>query len=484
MFHINDNDEAKPCSAKQPENCKFYNGERDARHYEDLHVAVKASETLLAERHGSVNQISKYSFVRDFKAKEVEFERDFEGFPTRFFNADLEGKVFPPALKLMTAEEMDEFVLRMFNTPAVTARMFNVTSAPADMKAPTEEVQKTLEDLGADKVSEITELSVLRSIGTSKAWLADFGSEQIVIVGEKKGSNMESYSFKRKIDDMFNKNSFRMTDVKTVMGAYRTERKTGITLFKDIVSSDPRKLPVETRRNVVKTMEALREAQIEGKNFKAQKSYIKDHSGTTATAWMDKKNPDKLRQEMMKTTNLNKVFRKVEIDNDVDPVEYANFERSYHEIADKLPAIPNDRKPELRIRKLGKHNANGIYFPHSNTICVDVRDSSAFVHEYAHYADMAVKSNASLSNEFREFSKAYSKDLTMPDNYSGRGKEYFTTPTEIHSRLFEVYANERLGIDNKLLNPENFSRFDYQPIMNNPEMKEKAFAFFDRIYKK
>ena len=151
---------------------------------------------------------------------------------------------------------------------------------------------------------------------------------------------------------------------------------------------------------------------------------------------------------------------------------------------DKLPPMAEDRKPELRLRKLGKHRATGVFFPHKNTIAVDIRDSSSFIHEYGHYIDLTVKNNQSLNNEFTSVTKEYSSALKMPDVMGEGKREYYTTPTEVHSRAFEMYAHERLGINNRLLNPDKFNEFDYKPFKDNPELKEKTFAFFDKVFSK
>lgn len=90
----------------------------------------------------------------------------------------------------------------------------------------------------------------------------------------------------------------------------------------------------------IDALQNLENAQLEGRNFIAQKKYVKEHSGSVATAYEDKKHPDKVRQDMMKNTRLNKYFRKVEIDNDVDPAEFAQFEKDYEEVMGILPKIP------------------------------------------------------------------------------------------------------------------------------------------------
>lgn len=479
MFHINNDDEAKPCRAQTPEACRFFKGEDDSRHYENAQDASVESNRLLEAKHGATKRMSKYSFVKEFKEQEKQFNEDFDGFPNRFFNADLQGNVSYKDLNEIDPDEMDNIGLQFVRHKQLADRMFQSTSAPSDMNAADADVEAALARLGVENVESIDDVYTLRSLGATRAWRGVVDGEQIAIIGNKKGKNMERYSFRRGKTPPFERGSFMMASTRTIMGADRAETKTGTKLFSQIAGNN-NDIPVsETRREAVRMLQSLNDAQAEGANFRAQRKYIKEHSGSVATAWMDKKNPDKTRQNMMENTKLNKVFSKVEIDNDVDPAEYADFEKSYTDAAKKLPPIPGDRKPELRIRKLGKHKATGVYFPHKNTICIDVRDSSAFVHEYGHYLDLTVQNNQSLQSDFRGIANSYKKNLTVP---AGGKQDYYTTPTEIHSRLFEMYAHEKLGIDNRLVDPDKFERFDYEPMKKDPEMKQKAFDFFDKVF--
>lgn len=484
MFHINDSNEAKPCRASAPANCKFYKGEDDARHYDNIGEATVASEKLLQEQHGSLAKAAKYSFVRNFKEQEKTFNEDFDGFPNRFFNADLKGNTTRLNFDGTDPDSMTDAELYLFRHREMAARMFTSTSSTSDMNASGEDIEAALDRLGADEIVEIQEATTLRALGGQRAWMAKFDDQYVAILGNKRGSNLDRYSFKRAQHAPFETGRFVMTDIRTVIGADRAERKTGSELFKKIITDTSQPSTTEARRETVKMLNKLEDAQLEGANFRSQKAHIKEHSGSVATAYMDKKNPDKIRQDLMKNTKLNKIFRKVEIDNDVDPAEFANFEQAYAEVADKLPPIPGDKKPEIRIRKLGKHRATGIFFPHKNTICIDVRDSSAFIHEYGHYVDLIVKDNQSLNEDFRQITKDYSKKLTVPEGLAGRKREYYTTPTEVHSRMFEVYAHERLGIDNRLVNPGRFNDFDYEPITSDADLKKRSFDFFDKVFSK
>src|SRR5699024_2039384 len=146
-----------------------------------------------------------------------------------------------------------------------------------------------------------------------------------------------------------------------------------------------------------------------------------------------------------------------------------------------IPPSPTGREPSLRIRYLGKHKATGVFFPHANTIAVDVRDSSSFVHEYGHYVDLVTQDNASVGRGFREVVDSYSRKVEMPAGMESKSG-YYSTPTEVYARGFEMYAHERLGVDNRLLRKDKFDRFDFEPFQRDPELKEKMFDLFDEAF--
>lgn len=495
MFHVNDDGDVKPCNAKSPKTCTFYRGEDDTRHAATADDAARIRDSIMEERYGKLPTGTTYSFVREFKKREKQFEDDYEGFPTRFFKADLVGKV-----RLLPDTYTDDFrngdlsisprtasVYARREVLELSKRMFKSASSPSDAGTDEEKVISTLKDLGASEVKPIHDAGTLQALRSDSGYWARIGDAQVAILPGSKGSNLGEYSFRYGKHEPFDQGAFVMTDIRTVMGAGRAQRRTGVSLLPHVIGTGGRNVPAEDHMTALdatqETLRKLQESQAESRNIISQRKYLTSREGGVATAWMDKKNPDKVHQDLMRTTKLNKVFRKVEIDNDVDPSEYADFVRSYDEVKDKLPPIPEDRKPELRIRKLGKHHASGVFFPHNNTIAVDVHDSSSFVHEYGHYLDLVVKDSQSLNREFQSITNDYSSRLKIPEG-SGRKRDYYTTPTEVHSRFFEVYAHERLGISNRLVRAEDFTQFDYRPIMSDKKLKERAFTFFDKVFKK
>lgn len=182
-------------------------------------------------------------------------------------------------------------------------------------------------------------------------------------------------------------------------------------------------------------------------SIQAMIDYEKSQSGEYAKAFMTKKNITKQVQERMDNTIFrDNGFSFVEFDNDTDLEKLTQVEGEWLEVYPKLPKIKNITT-DLRFRKLGKHKANGIYFPTQHCLSVDIRSVSSMIHEYAHLMDYELYSDIiSLRPEFRDIIKSYSYEVDKLDktSYVAKKKNYYTTPTEVFARGFELYIKEHI----------------------------------------
>ena len=257
-------------------------------------------------------------------------------------------------------------------------------------------------------------------------------------------------------------------------------------------------------------------------NFVLNQKYSRQSSATIATIQTDKKYQD---TELNKSTIFNQLgFRKVEVDTQMyegrefDYNLFRKVEEDFEEICNKLPHA--SAQPELKLRKLGKHKATGLYAPFLNILAVDVRNTESFIHEYGHYLDYkhGGKENYSLrddfehiitsySNNFKIISKKKEDDLltrlmkaskeSIPSVVSLEEKrlsselellkqtvkmfDYFTTPTEIFARGFELWVYETITSNSSLLkNREEYSNSIEYTSFNG--IKESLFAFFATIF--
>lgn len=523
VFHINNNQEAKVCRAKKPENCRFYQDENDTRHYESVAEAQEHIEKTLAEQNGGVlKKEVRYSFVKEFKKQEDKFNKDFDGIPKRFFNADLRDKHLP--------HDIDDAELllgrRSFNVSGLNLRLINSVSQPSDSKISDEEAVELLTEQGFENAEKIDDSNMLKTLKTQRAWKVSLEGKDFIVIDGNAGTHLDArYAF-RTNNEFFKAYSYwNKLDLRKIAGNQRVEQKTGVNILantfrtqkvveaeqnfknqvKDYVdelyqgqelSEEEQEKVLESvskvafkRMQSIDALTKLEEAQLEGKNFIAQKKYVKDNDNpSVATVWQEKKDTDDIRKDLAKNSKLNNYFKKLDLDNDVDPSEFAEFEKDYLEIVDKLPKFPKGKEPSLHIRKLGKHSGgnfhvHGLFNPNKNAIAISVtgEGKSSAIHEIYHHYDLITKNNISLSPEFQELSKTYDSTLKMPAGLENK-EQYYKTKTEQFSRFAEVWMSERKGVNNSLINSSKFENFDYAPLQNNPEFKKKVFDFFDKLH--
>ena len=259
-------------------------------------------------------------------------------------------------------------------------------------------------------------------------------------------------------------------------------------------------------------------------NFVLNQKYSRQSSATIATIQTDKKYQD---SELNKSTIFNQLgFRKVEVDTqkyegrEFDYNLFRKVEEDFEEICNKLPHA--SAQPELKFRKLGKHKATGLYAPFLNILAVDVRNTESFIHEYGHYLDYKHdgKENYSLRDDFEHIITSYSNNFKITfkkkedelltrlmkaskESASGTSVvsleekrlsaelellkksnkmfDYFTTPTEIFARGFELWVFETITSNSSLLkSKEEYSnRIEYVSFNG---IKESLFSFFATIF--
>lgn len=261
-------------------------------------------------------------------------------------------------------------------------------------------------------------------------------------------------------------------------------------------------------------------------NFVLNQKYARQSSATIATVQSDKKYQD---TELNKSTIFNQLgFRKVEVDTqkyegkEFDYNLFRKVEEDFEEICNKLPHA--SAQPELKFRKLGKHKATGLYAPFLNILAVDVRNTESFIHEYGHYLDYKhgdkTSESYSLEDNFEHIITAYSNNFKiiskkMEDvlltrlikaskesasgisvasleekslsaelellKNSNKMFDYFTTPTEIFARGFELWVFETITSNSSLLkSKEEYSnRIEYVSFNG---IKESLFSFFETIF--
>lgn len=193
---------------------------------------------------------------------------------------------------------------------------------------------------------------------------------------------------------------------------------------------------------------------------------IKRLSSDYARSFETKKNiPQKVLEKMENNLFLMN-FGYVEFDELIDLEKVEQIEKEWVKI-NKQIMLPIKKDHSLRFRRLGKHNANGLYFPNAKAVCVDLSSPSSMMHEVMHMIDYTTSSSDNLSSsyKFRGIVEKY-RDITnslvdaLPaDNgfksrWNGNGKynkSYYQNPKEIFARCGEIYIKQILKIDNSLI---------------------------------
>lgn len=184
-------------------------------------------------------------------------------------------------------------------------------------------------------------------------------------------------------------------------------------------------------------------------------SYEREIDNEYSKSFETKKNIPQKIKAVMKNNNFLESFNMVELDETVDIEKFYMIENEFMLAKEKLNLDRFiNKNGELRFKRLGQHRANGLYYPHSKCICVDLNNPSSFMHQIGLFIDNSIcqNGNASSNPDFRliavEFKKELEKeantlsesedDKKIVNSYK-RKRAYYHTPTEIFARSFEMY---------------------------------------------
>lgn len=189
----------------------------------------------------------------------------------------------------------------------------------------------------------------------------------------------------------------------------------------------------------------------------------REQSRTIATPFITKKNIPKSVLSAMEQTGFLCYFKYVEFDEDTDLGSVSAIEKEFAAI-NKAYFSGSIFPVTIRFRKLGKHKASGLYYPFLNTLCVDIRSPSSFMHEYFHMIDNQL-GDLSLDIGFQDVAEQYKesflKELEKEDSsvkakMEGHSKyniSYYFRRAEIFARCGEIYLLRILKAESSLLQP-------------------------------
>ncbi|CAI3437060.1 toprim domain-containing protein [Enterococcus cecorum] len=223
---------------------------------------------------------------------------------------------------------------------------------------------------------------------------------------------------------------------------------------------------------------------------------------TRASAWQTKKNINDETKSLMENTSLKDFFHYVELDNDVDLELYSVFEKEMQSIYPLLPKT--NEVADLRLRKLGNYQALGLYHSMSHTIALDFRSGkdrgkdknnpyapnepgiASFIHEYGHFLDFTVdveNGNLSMQEAFQPILQRYQQNLNRldKDSFVKARADYYSTPTEVFARAFEVYT-AHLGLQSSFLRSSKSYELLEQYQLFDESIRPVLYAYFDQQF--
>ena len=416
----------------------------------------------------------RLSLLETWDARTEQYHIDFAGVPPHFFRAML----LNPKDKEALEAAVEGGGTNTMPAQITAYRLTQALSTPKDGRLTDGQAEQFATGLG------LHDLTMTRTDDGGRVWEGvTQGGHKYQIVDRPIGRT--NFRLQGTPSD----GTYQTIDTRTLVGANRLQVLTGMNPLDAVGGSRNseagRKAKVDAAATMLSRVEAKRD---QGADYRAQRQYMRRQSKrVAASVWEDKTTPaDRAHQKMMDETTLNDSFLRVELDNDVDAGEFAEFEADWEEAAKRLPPIPSGLEPTLRIRKLGRHRTAGLYVPHVNTVVVDVRDPSALVREMGHYYGQVARRDAARTAAFAPTVLEYSERLVMPpDSWysSARSADpnYYKTPEEIFARGFELWAHERRGVSGRVLNPKRFESFAYAPFKNQA-VKKQMFAYFDKEF--
>ena len=226
----------------------------------------------------------------------------------------------------------------------------------------------------------------------------------------------------------------------------------------------------------------------EFEDYKKQQEYEKKINVSIATAYKTKKNiPQKIIDEM-EQSRFNEYFGYVEFDEDVEIESVRTIADEFSDLNEHVFQGVKINDYAIRVRKLGKHRAAGIFFPMMNCMCVDIHSPGTFVHEFYHLLDDKL-GNVSSQYEFFEICQKYKEclekqileDANLGILLGSKGKcdkKYYLLPTEIFARSGEIYLKRIKGVQSSLLKWEEENCFAYPESKELDKMIEEYFNAF------
>ena len=217
-------------------------------------------------------------------------------------------------------------------------------------------------------------------------------------------------------------------------------------------------------------------------------SYYQDLEKTYAKSYMLKKSTTQKTQKAMALSRFNDYFGFVEFDVDTDLSKVEEIALEFKAVKETYFPSIDAKANAIRFRKLGQHKALGLYYPSLACLCVDIHSPSSLIHEFGHLIDYCYgrlsekKDFATVRTLYVEhFDNALEKDKALQKKMKSGSKynrAYYTMPTEIFARCFELYVSQCLEVRNSIV-PSTFQDSGIYPA--NAKMLNEISRYFSSL---
>lgn len=197
-------------------------------------------------------------------------------------------------------------------------------------------------------------------------------------------------------------------------------------------------------------------------------------------------------QKLMEDNEFLGYFGSVEIHNDLAVDVFRQMEEAFKIFRSYIPLPNTEARSVLRFKKLGKHNANGLYYPDRLNILVDIRKVHAFTHEVGHYIDYEWETGHRRSEEpeFVPLYEEYCQLITeaveaYPPTHPSRknwnkgnkyNREYYLRKKEAFARMFEIFVSE--VVPQTMLSKPSLNSYLFP---ESHSFREKVVLYFVRL---
>lgn len=216
-------------------------------------------------------------------------------------------------------------------------------------------------------------------------------------------------------------------------------------------------------------------AKLNGVVFQVNEQNRLRNEFSRATVTDRKKQDCSQNDEILKSMDIFK-NTDLEVDKDIDEEKLLNFKNHLQTFSNNIKT--NISLGYFKIRYLGNYKALGLYVNALKLIAIDLRDTTALVHEIGHYIDYRMTEHQlSLNDDFSKIIDLYITDLRDKTELEKK-INYYSQPTEIFARAFDYYCQTSGIVPQEITHAKTT---DYNIIFDNSDLQTEIINYFKKF---